>query len=134
VLEVARSLRSTASHSARPGARSVVVLALAGVVHGAFGTGGPLAVYALGGALPEKSAFRATLAGLWLSLNVLLVGAFVVDGRAGLASAETSLWLAPGLVVGIVLGNALHHRIPAALFRKIVWVALGVVGVVLIVR
>jgi uncharacterized membrane protein YfcA len=49
------------------------VLLAAGVVHGVFATGGPLTVFVASRTLPDKTAFRATLAVVWVVLNLLLL-------------------------------------------------------------
>lgn len=113
---------------------SPVLLLLGGVVHGAFGTGGPLAVAAAGRTLDDKARFRATLSALWLGLNVVLVAGFAVDGRLTPASAGTSLLLAGGLLAGMVLGEVLHRRVPARAFRVAVWIGLAVAGLALVAR
>ncbi|HLL23151.1 MAG TPA: TSUP family transporter, partial [Kofleriaceae bacterium] len=57
------------------------LLALGGLVHGLFGTGGPMIVYVVRTEVPDKTAFRATLAVLWIALNTVLVLSFVAVGR-----------------------------------------------------
>lgn len=102
----------------------------AGVAHGAWGTGGPLVVWVLGGLGLDKTAFRATLAALWLSLNLVLLAGFARDGALGRESAALSLVLAPGLVAGAVAGQLAHTRLDAGRFRRLVSVGLLVAGLV----
>ncbi len=110
------------------------VLVGAGVIHGLFGTSGPPVVWVVSRALPDKASFRATLALLWLLLSVVLVAGYVADGSLGAASLTKSAALGVPLVLGYVVGNALHHRIPQRAFRLGVCVLLVVAGVVLVVR
>lgn len=109
-------------------------LGAAGVVHGAFGTGGPLVIVALSRLGLPKSTFRATLATLWLVLSVPLLVGFAVQGRLGMESLHRSLALLPALVVGLVTGQVLHHRIRPDTFVASVYVLLTVAGMFLAAR
>jgi len=110
------------------------LLFLGGLIHGFFATGGPMAVYVLGRRLPDKGAFRATLSALWIVLNAVLVAAYAMDGSIGRASLERTALLAPAMIVGLLVRQWAHERIPAASFRRGLFVALAVVGAVLIVK
>jgi len=112
----------------------VVLLVLGGVVHGAFGTGGPMVVYVTGRLLTDKGAFRATLSALWLVLNTILVGSHLLGGRWNTDTLMLSATFVPALFLGLVLGQWLHNRIPAERFRRVVFGALTLAGVVLLVR
>lgn len=109
-------------------------LVAAGVVHGALGSGGPLVVWSLGDQTGAPRAMRATLSALWLVLNLVLVAAWAWQGRLGAESARGSALCAGGLVVGAVVGELLHRRVDAALFARSVWLALAVVGALLLLR
>lgn len=133
LFELRRTLRGQES-SPLPTWAARTVLVGAGVIHGLFGTSGPPVVWVASRALPDKASFRATLALLWLLLSLVLMGGYVVDGSLGSASLVRSAVLAVPLVLGYVVGNALHHRIPQRAFRLGVCVLLVVAGVVLIAR
>ncbi len=121
-------------HAPLSRASALFFLTLGGVIHGAFGTGGPLAVYVIGREPTTKAGFRATLSALWLMLNVVLVGSYVLMGKLGTSSLRTTAHLAPSLFVGLGVGELLHDRVPARLFRTLVFAMLAVAGVVLAVR
>ncbi len=110
------------------------LLMLGGAVHGAFGTGGPMAVYVIGRKLADKDRFRATLAVLWLVLNAVLVGGYAWDGRTTTATLQTSALLGGALVVGLGLGEALHRKVPASAFRVLVYTMLWIAGAALVAR
>ncbi len=112
----------------------MMLLVLAGAVHGAFATGGPLAVYVTGRELPDKARFRATLSTLWLVLNVVLVCSYAWGGRFDATSAKTSALWAIALVCGIFLGERVHARVSAAVFRRVVFGLLLVAGALLVLR
>jgi len=110
------------------------LLVLGGVVHGAFATGGPMAVYVIGKRIVEKGPFRATLSGLWLVLNLVLVASFVIDGSMTRASLTVSLQLIGSLLLGLVVGELLHRRVPAHTFKRLVWALLACGGLALVVK
>ena len=134
VFELVRLARAAPEPAVLPAPIQLAVLAVAGVVHGLFATGGPLAVAVINRSVPDKSTLRATLAVLWLSLNLLVVTRLVVDGVLGARSLPVSAALVPALVVGIVAGELIHRRVPERPFRWLVAGLLGVTGVLLLTR
>jgi uncharacterized protein len=135
LLELASARTPSELRRPLPRGLALGMLSLGGVAHGAFGTGGPMVVYVLGRELgDDKARFRATLSVLWLVLNAVLVASFVVGGKVDAASATTTGLLVPPLALGLLLGEWLHARIPAARFRGAVFALLGVVGAALVVR
>lgn len=101
-------------------------MAMAGVIHGLYASGGPLLVYALSGLTLDKSQLRSTLSTVWLILNSILLLNYVFTGRINLETLQFSLIFLPSLPLGIVLGEWLHHHIDEYRFR------LGVFGVLLL--
>jgi hypothetical protein len=120
--------------SRRQAAASVVGIVAAGLVHGLFATGGPVLVWSLGQTTLDKAAFRATLTLVWLTLNTVLVGSFLVKGRADADTLLVSAALLPTAVLGIAAGHWLHDRVDEAPFRTVVWGALAVASLSLILR
>ena len=102
----------------------------AGASHGLFASGGPLLVYALAGTRLDKAALRATLIAVWLSLNGLLSVIFLFDGSLVPALPRLVTYL-PVVLVGLVAGEWLHHRVDERLFRQLVFALLAVTGVLL---
>lgn len=111
-----------------------VLLALAGVVHGAWATGGPLVVYVAGRELADKRVFRATLSALWLVMNAVLVVGYLVGGDLDAESLRLSGVLLAPLVLGIAAGEWVHGRVDAALFRRLVFGLLLAAGAALALR
>jgi uncharacterized membrane protein YfcA len=110
------------------------LLVLAGIIHGAFATGGPLVVYVMGRQIAEKAAFRASLSLLWLALNLVLVVSYVASGQLAEPTLIMAAWLLVPLGAGLVVGEWVHHRIPEARFRVAMFVLLLLAGVVLMAR
>ncbi|WP_328185356.1 sulfite exporter TauE/SafE family protein [Marinobacter sp. OP 3.4] len=105
----------------------------AGITHGLFASGGPLLVYALAGIRLDKSRTRATLLTVWFTLNLTLSVLYLFDGSL-VASAHRLVWYLPLLVVGVLVGEFLHHRLNEERFRQAVYSVLLVTGVLLILR
>ncbi|MBX3471362.1 MAG: TSUP family transporter [Planctomycetes bacterium] len=103
-------------------------LLAAGLVHGVYATGGPLLVYVVDRLRLPPRAFRATLAGVWLTLNLLLVAGFAARGRLEAASVATSAALAPCLALGLLAGHRVHTRLDPRRLRLGVLALLVVVG------
>lgn len=127
---------------ARPGARirsekawlPWLVGGTAGVLGGAYNTNGPPVVaYGMLRGWPPES-FRATLQGYFLPTGLMILAG---HGLAGLWTAEvlrSYLFSLPALVAGVVLGGLLNRKLTHALFAKLVYGSLAVMGLVLLVR
>ncbi len=101
-----------------------------GLIHGVFATGGPPTVYVASRELPEKAVFRASLSAVWVLLNLLLLPRLWVERSL---SPQTSALLLVPLVVGIVAGEWIHHRLDERKFRVAVAVLLLAAGMTLLV-
>ena len=113
---------------------SLLLLFLGGVAHGAFATGGPPVVYVCARTIPDKTVFRATLNALWIPLSGALLVTYVAKGHITMATLKDTAPLVPGLIVGIVVGELLHGRVPERVFRVVVFATLLVVAVLIGVR
>lgn len=105
----------------------------AGLTHGLFASGGPLLVYALAGTALDKGRLRATLLCVWFSLNAGLSLLFLLDGRLLPALPQLAFFL-PLLLVGVLTGEYLHHRVDEQRFRQWVYSVLAVTGALLIAQ
>ncbi|MEO8554452.1 MAG: sulfite exporter TauE/SafE family protein [Kofleriaceae bacterium] len=112
----------------------LALLVLGGIAHGLFGTGGPMIVYVMRRRLPDKRAFRATLAVLWLVLNVALLINFATSGLYVAPVDHALVALAIAILPGLVLGDYIHHKLDAARFETAVWAVLLIAGIALAVR
>lgn len=102
----------------------------AGISHGLFASGGPLLVYALAGTALGKAALRSTLIAVWFGLNSLLTLVFLLDGTLLPALPRLVTYL-PVALVGLVVGEWLHHRVDERRFRQLVFTLLVAAGVLL---
>jgi len=112
----------------------IALLVLGGVAHGLFGTGGPLIVYVVRRRVSDKRAFRATLAVLWLVLNLALLLNFASAHLYGHAAGAAMIAIAIAIVPGMWLGERLHARLDPHRFERAVWWLLLVAGAALAIR
>jgi hypothetical protein len=124
----------------RPAARPIArgprggMLALGGLVHGLFGTGGPLVVYVVRRRLVEPGVFRATLGVLWLVLDAALIARFAAGGRYDRDAIELLGVLALALAPGLYAGERLHAALDPRRFTRAAWLVLLAAGGALAVR
>ncbi len=100
-------------HSDLPRWAIYSALAAGAIVEGMFSMGGPLInIYTLT-RLKDKSVFRATMSGIWVMTITLslLFRAFVLDSYTPLMW-NWILWSLPLVLIGFLVGNRLHQRLP----------------------
>ncbi|MGF1500591.1 MAG: sulfite exporter TauE/SafE family protein [Paracoccaceae bacterium] len=107
---------------------------LAGVAGALTTVNGPLFILYLVGCEVDRTVFRATLAYLFIVSAVFIAGGFASIGiltteRVGIAA----VCLAP-IFAGMWLGNRMGRRLPQALFRRLVLVALFGIGANFVAR
>ncbi|RMF13935.1 MAG: sulfite exporter TauE/SafE family protein [Candidatus Dadabacteria bacterium] len=108
--------------------RSLPWLVASGITHGLYASGGPLLVYALGRVHIPKAQFRATLSTVWWLLNGAMTIGYLTMGAISIAQAQLIGVLTPLVVLGIVIGEFLHHRIDERRFRIAIFVLLTIAG------
>lgn len=110
------------------------LLIAGGAIHGAFMTGGPMAVYVASRLLTDKGRYRATLSSLWAILNAILLVLYFARGELDADVRGLSVALLPSIVLGMLMGELAFRRVNAAMFRTLVFVMLLASGVALVVR
>ena len=116
-----------------PGWVTVPVGLTSGILTGLFGTGGPPLVlyYQLRGA--AKAEFRGNLMAVFLLMTLVRVPTYAGLGLISFRRLWSTVMVLPAVVVGAWIGNRLHLRIDERTFRRLVAVALVVLGVILAV-
>lgn len=109
-----------------------ILLFAGGIVHGMFSSGGPFVVLYASGAIKEKSQFRASLCVLWSTLNTIIIVTYMLKGRFSMQSFIDLGSTIPFLIGGIIVGEALHHKVNAKTFSIIVFSMLLATGVIMI--
>jgi uncharacterized membrane protein YfcA len=117
-----------------PLAVSITAIFGAGVVHGVFGTGGPLLVYAVGREDFDKRQLRSTLTTVWLVFDAILTTRFALAGKYDRESLTSLALLVPALPLGIAIGELLHRKVDERRFRIGVFALLIAAAVALVAR
>jgi len=109
-----------------------IILFAAGIVHGLFSSGGPLAILYTAKALPEKKQFRATLCLLWATLNTIIIITYFVKGTLTKSVGITTAEMLPFLVIGIIIGEKIHNKVSEVTFKIVIFSSLLVTGIFMI--
>lgn len=109
------------------------ILFLGGIIHGAFGTGGPFIIIYAANAIPKKSNFRATLCTLWVTLNTIIITKNFASGAMTHNVLLLILICLPFLFSGMIIGNKAHNKVDDKLFTKIVYAVLLLSGIFMLV-
>ncbi len=104
------------------------VLMLGGIIHGAFGSGGPFVVIYATKALTDKSLFRVTLCMVWLTLNSIMIAQWGVSRALSSEVWRYTAICTPFTAVGMIVGDRCHHRIREHAFRLLVFAVLLLSG------
>ena len=128
IREIYRIFSRTRDPNSLSGFQSTLYMTAAGFIHGIYASGGPLLIYAVGKQNITKSVFRSTLGAVWLILSVVLTGFYLFSGKLTAASVKLVIVLFPMIVVGIFLGEWLHHRIDEFRFKIFVFAVLLIAG------
>ncbi len=109
------------------------VLFLGGIIHGAFGSGGPFVVIYASKALTNKSLFRVTLSMLWLTVNTIMILKWTYSGDVwSWRIGRYTMFSLPFLVAGMTLGDYLHSRVNEYYFKLLVYFVLTLSGIVML--
>jgi len=106
----------------------LLALFCGGMIQGAFGSGGPLFILYTTQKIKEKSRFRATMCLVWLVLNSVLLIQMQLANQLSPEMWRFSLYGAPALIAGALLGNYAHKKVSDAAFTKLIYSVLLVSG------
>ena len=98
------------------------------------GMAGPMFVVYLNALDLDKARFRATMSAILFLLALLRAGGY---GGLGFYDARVVALIAlllPAMMVGMVLGERVHHGMPEAIFRRVVAVLLVASGIALLLK
>jgi hypothetical protein len=106
---------------------------VSGVLTGLFGTGGPplILYYQLSGV--DKAAFRGNLMAIFLLMTTVRVPSYAAFGLISGPRLWSALLVLPAVVLGAVIGNRIHLRIDESTFRRLVSMALVIIGLLLLI-
>lgn len=105
-----------------------------GIFHGLFAAGGPLIVNYVGNLTSDKETFRATLAMVWVVLNLILLLQFSIGGVIDKQMGMSIFYLLPAIWLGGFAGEKLLPKINPSWFFKFVHSTLLIIGVSLLFK
>jgi uncharacterized membrane protein YfcA len=106
--------------------------AIAGALGAAFSTNGPpVVIYGMLRNL-GPAAFRGTLNAFFTANNIVIIGGLATSGILTLDTAKLVLFAIPMMILGSLVGQFVHKRIPVAVFRIMVFILLIGSGAMLI--
>ncbi len=111
----------------------ILIVLLAGLIHGMFVSGGALLVIYATSVLKDKSEFRATLSPVWVMLNTFLMINHIVSGFFDSRTITLTFVSIIPLFIGITIGNILHHKINQNMFLKLTYILLLISGISILV-
>ena len=100
-----------------------------GILGGSVGIGGPPVILFFTNQGLPREVFRANFSVYGFGVTLAAIASFSVAGLFTSEVFEYAAWLFPGILVGVLLGNALTHRLPERLFRAMALVVVGSGGV-----
>ena len=112
---------------------SYLALVGAGVIHGMFSSGGPLAIIYSSSAIKDRDSFRSTMCMLWVTLNSILTVSYALDGSITTEMLRIALVMIPFVIGGIIAGNLIVRRVNNKVFSVVVYACLLVTGIFLLV-
>jgi uncharacterized membrane protein YfcA len=106
---------------------------LGGLLSGAFNTGGPPVIIHLYRRPESPEVLKATLQSLFLAMGLARLPMAATQGLLTQSMWVESLLVIPALAAGLAGGIALARYVPPDRFRRTCWIALGLLGVALLV-
>jgi len=131
--ELARMFRDKRDQPLLSHMKSAAYIIAAGFIHGIYASGGPLLIYAVGKQNLPKSIFRSTLGAVWLLFGIILTAFYLFSGKFTAGSMKLILILFPVIIIGILAGEWLHHRIDEYRFKIFVFAVLLFAGMSIII-
>ncbi len=133
ILVAAKGLLVKKESKALPGWALVGIVLGAGIIHGMFLSGGALLVLYAMAVLKDKMVIRATLAPVWIILNLIILGQDIIIGNFTPQNLFVTALCLPPVALALYLGNKLHKKIEQSFFVKLTYVLLVISGVTLLV-
>lgn len=106
--------------------------AVAGALGAAFSTNGPpVVIYGMLRNL-GPAAFRGTLNAFFTANNIAIIGGLATSGILTISTIKLVVFCIPTMILGSIVGQYVHKRIPVSVFRIMVFILLIASGAMLI--
>lgn len=127
-------VNSKSNKKSIPAFVALIVLVVAGLVHGMFVCGGPLLVIYANEKLKDSQEFRVTVSSVWIVLNSIIM---FTDIKAGYFNPR--LFVLLGLSVAILflalwIGNLIFKKMNKKVFMVVTYILMGISGVSLLIK
>ena len=99
-----------------------------GLLHGSTGMGGPPTILFFSNQGTEKQVFRANLTFFFTLLSLSAVTSQLLGGLLTREILAYCLWFLPALLLGVLTGVKLAHKVSEVVFRRITLIVVGVTG------
>jgi uncharacterized membrane protein YfcA len=109
-----------------------VLVLTGGIFHGLLAVGAPLIVYYASRQLSSQGSIRGTLSFVWLLLNIVMLGGFIINGQITFDVLKLTGMLIPGLAAGVLAGSII--KVSDNIFRIITYILLMIIGSSLIIQ
>ncbi|MFI3174318.1 MAG: sulfite exporter TauE/SafE family protein [Bacillota bacterium] len=109
-----------------------ILLIFAGLIHSFFATGGPLVIGYMTNKTKDKDVFRATLSAVWMFLNGFILGSDIINGVFTTDLITLTAIVVPILFFSMWIGGKIYRYIDQALFMKITYIVLILIGIFMI--
>jgi uncharacterized membrane protein YfcA len=113
---------------------SLPVGLVSGVLTGLFGTGGPPLVLYHQFSNVDKAVFRGNLMAIFLLMTVVRVPSYAAVGLITAPRLLAASAILPAVLLGAWIGHRIHLRLEEQTFRRLVSLALVVIGLLLLAR
>ncbi|MDO9576764.1 MAG: sulfite exporter TauE/SafE family protein [Candidatus Cloacimonadales bacterium] len=106
---------------------------ISGLLSGSISISGPPIIIFLANKQLGKHSFRGNLALYFFLLNIFTIPVFFLNGLFTKEVISYSITFLPGLIVGVIVGNLLSHKVQEQHFQKFTLALLMIMGVLAIV-
>ncbi len=106
---------------------------ISGILSGSVSMGGPPVILFLSNQGANKQAFRANLAVYFFILNIFTIPVYFLNGLITKIVISYSITFLTALVIGVIIGNFLSHKIKENHFRKLTLILLIIMGLLSII-
>jgi uncharacterized membrane protein YfcA len=106
---------------------------ISGLLSGSISISGPPIIIFLSNKQVGKQSFRGNLALYFFLLNIFTIPVFFLNGLFTKEVISYSITYLPGLIVGVIVGNLLSHKVQEQHFRKFTLILLLIMGVLAVV-
>lgn len=110
----------------------LIILFIAGVIHGMFVSGGAFLVIYASICFKEKHEFRATVSCVWIFLNSFLLLWHIISGNFDLQTIELTLFAVLSSLGSVYVGGLVFKKINLNVFLNITYILLLCSGLMLI--